>query len=190
MGIHWAAFDWQSFATLATGTLAVGAAFLVGKRQIAISEKQAALLERQTRLEEISIRGELFDKRYTVFERARDYVMHVIHHAEVAEGEVRNSFLMAMNESRFLFAPSVHSKLEEIWDEAGKLAVLKAEMRSIYQKHGHYGDGNPHRELELLTKFDDYRRSLANVFEEMKLGGHLILEPISEGQAAANQGGS
>lgn len=188
MGIDWAAFDWQSFATLTTGTLAVGAAFVVGKRQTAIAEKQTALLEWQTRLEEISVRGELFDKRYSVFERARDFVMHIIHHAEVAEGELRNEFLMALNETRFLFAPSVHTKLEEIWKEAGKLAVLKADMRSTYQRHGHYGEGNPQKEYELLTKFDDYRRSLTDVFEEMKLGGHLISEPVGPDLGGAMNG--
>jgi hypothetical protein len=172
--IAWTEFDWPSFATLAAGAMAVVAATIVGVRQARIAARQTEILDRQGRLAEVALRNELFEKRYVVFERTRDFVMHIIHHAEVADGETRNDFLRALGEAAFLFRPQVHQKLDEIWRVAGDYAVLKAEMNSTFAREGHYGDGNPQRNHDLFLRFPAFAKELPDVFDELKLGEHLL----------------
>ncbi|SLK12048.1 hypothetical protein [Novosphingobium mathurense] len=177
LGIYWCQFDWQSFATLTSGGLAVGAAVIVGMRQLAITNRQNDILEKQAdiaagqlALEQLALRHDLFDRRHEVFERTRDFLLHILQHAEEPTVEINRAFVTATGMSRFLFRPEVHEKLDEIWRTAVAYGALKDEMERTYLLSGHYGDGNPERERDILLMISEYHRGLADIFgDEMKL---------------------
>lgn len=165
--INWCAFDWQSFATLVTGVLAVSAAFVVGKRQVAIQE-------RQTRLQEISLRSDLFDRRYGVYEKVREFCLYILRKAEYPTLEHERDYLMAMGEAKFLFDGTVQTSLQEIWEKASAYKLLKMDMARIYKAEGHYGDGNPEREHDAIMWISGRFSDLPSLFEELKLGVDFI----------------
>ena len=98
--IAWHEFDWQSFATLATGLSAVIAATLVGLRQTDIQH-------RQTKVQEDALRLELFEKRYLVFQKAEQFLREIVQEANDPKIETQHNFRVAIGESRFLFKPEV-----------------------------------------------------------------------------------
>ena len=69
--IAWCSLTWEAFATLLTGGLAVGAATVVGVRQLAISRRQIAL-------EEHKFRVDLFDERFAVYEFVRKWLGFIL----------------------------------------------------------------------------------------------------------------
>jgi hypothetical protein len=80
--IDWAAFSWEAFATLATGLAAVGAAIIVGYRQIGLTSRQLDVLSEQAKLgEAASLRDhslkiqtlqlELLERRMSVVDEIR-----------------------------------------------------------------------------------------------------------------------
>lgn len=170
--IAWTEFSWEAFATLTGGILAVVAALAVGIRQTQISRDQTTILARQVHLAELEQKIALYDKRMEIFHSANDFLVEVLHHTGSPPPETRNDYLKCLNLSRFLFSPALFNKLNEIWHIVGELVVLKAEMQMSWNAHGHYGDGNPAKELALLTKIDELRRNLPDDFEEMRpIGG-------------------
>lgn len=56
------------------GIAAVVAAFLVGRRQAEILAKQPDIQERQRTLQELSLKADLFDRRYEVYAAVRDWL--------------------------------------------------------------------------------------------------------------------
>lgn len=163
--IHWHAFDWQSFATLTAGVVAVAGAVVVGLRQTEV-------LRKQTEIAELTLRHDLFEKRYAVFAAAREFLGAILQTAARVEPPVDQAFLRAIGESQFLFRPSVHGDLRAIWERYSAFVVLKAEMDSVYRREGHYGDGNPQRENEMLTALIADLNALPDLFgDELKLGG-------------------
>ncbi|MBA4163506.1 MAG: hypothetical protein C0510_02555 [Erythrobacter sp.] len=165
--IDWDAFSWEAFATLVTGVVAVAAAFVVGRRQLTIHEQQ-------TRLQELELRSDLFDRRYAVYEKVRQFLLYIMQHAQYPELELEQSFLTAMGESKFLFGDKVQGALQEIWKRALAYRVLKVEMARIYQAEGHYGDGNPQREFDATSWLSSQFRALPDLFDELKLSGRLL----------------
>lgn len=167
--VDWAAFSWDAFATLATGFAAVFAAFLVGRRQAAISDRQNQILDRQMLLSELSLRSDLFDRRFACYERVRFFLGRIIAHADRPEHEVQADFLTALNESKFLFRQDVHGELKEIWREACTYFAVHAETKATYKREGHYGP-KLESEHELLLKLTKRIETLADVFgDELKL---------------------
>ena len=130
--------------------------------------------ERQTSLQELSLRSDLFDRRYVVYENVREFLLHIVRHAQYPDLEIERLFLVAMGEAKFLFGNEVQAALQEIWERAGTYNVLKMEMARIYQAEGHYGDGNPQRELELNNWIYGRFRDLSDIFDELKLSGRLV----------------
>lgn len=133
--VNFSAFDWQSFSTLATGFLAVGAAWLVGKKQITISNEQKAILERQVDLEESKLRSDLFKQRFETSELAADLLINIteaIHESKSIERE--RLFLLRMRESMFLFSDdNVYKFLKDIKklrDKVRENLILQAQTTS------------------------------------------------------------
>ena len=104
--IDWQAFDWQSFATLTTGVLAVAAAFIIGRRQVDIQH-------RQTAIQEAALRLDLFDRRYKVFERTAQFLRE-ISQTDGPSPDTTREFVDASGTSGFLFGPAVQDSLHEI----------------------------------------------------------------------------
>ena len=168
--IYWHLFDWQSFATLATGILAVGAAVIVGLRQARITNQQNDILEMQVTLAEASLKHDLFERRYVVYDAVREFLLQIIRHAQYPEPQFEQAFLRAMHEAEFLFRADLRVRLHEIWTKAGDYRVLKMEMQRIFDTEQHYGEGNPAKEAEMFTYFSESFRGLVQQFgPEMKL---------------------
>lgn len=157
MGICWSCFTWDAFATLLTGVLAVAGAVWVGLRQTKI-------LDRQTRLADLTFKSDLFEKRAAVFEATAEFLAEILRQAAYPDRDREVAFIHAMGQARFLFGAGVHDGLEEIRKRALNLAALKREMESTFAREGHYGDGNPDREYELLRWFDERFRTLTDLF--------------------------
>jgi len=149
--IDWYAFDWPSFATLATGVLAVGAALIVGWRQ-------ARILDRQAALQEFALRSDLFNRRYKVLESTEKFLREILQHADDPSVETTREFQMAIGEARFLFSPRVREGLDEIW-------------RQQAQHHLHRVTAEPAKERVVFQWFVARFTSLPELFDEMKLDG-------------------
>ncbi len=168
--IDWQAFDWQSFATLTTGILAVGAAVRIGLRQSQITEQQNDILKMQAKLAETSLKHDLFERRYKVYDAVRAFLLSILQHAQFPSLEEEQRFLRAKHEAQFLFRKELQDFLQRVWEQSNNYRALKAEMNRIYQAEGHYGDGNPAREYELFEYFNSSFGELVDQFgHEMKL---------------------
>jgi hypothetical protein len=160
--IDWCGFTWEAFATLATGLAAVSAAVVVGRKQAEIQMVQAGL-------QSMALKSDLFDRRYSVFERAERFLQEAIRLGSEQPGTAGQDFLVAMGESRFLFEPAVELGLREIWAKWCEFQGLKAAMKSTFASEGHYGDGNPAKESAALMLFAERLTSLPELFAEMRL---------------------
>lgn len=165
-GIAWCSFTWEAFATLVTGVLAVGAAYWVGRRQTEIQNRQA-------NIQEAGLRSDLFDRRYRVFERTEQFIREIIQSDEPSPGTQRD-FVLAIGESRFLFNESVKSGLDEIWKNSVEFHALNKVMEQSYLTQGHYGDGNPEKRCVASVWFGERFFTLPDMFEELRLGTHLL----------------
>ena len=161
--VDWHAFDWQSFSTLMTGGLAVLAAYVVGRRQTEIQSRQA-------NIQEAALRSDLFDRRYKVFERAEQFLREILQHADDPSPETQRDFVVAMGESRFLFGRPVRDGLDVIWKRWAGFHALKVTMNHLFERQGHYGEGNPEKERVELEWFMEQFSSLPHLFDELQLG--------------------
>lgn len=142
-GINWCGFNWEAFATLVTGALAVGAAFYIGKKQ--------------TQLQKISVKESLFDRRYSVFKRTEGYILQILQHADQPDEVTNLGFFAAMGEAKFLFEPQVLAGLKAIKSDADNYLFENS--------HGTAEVAETHR-LKILGHF----HGLSALFAEMKLG--------------------
>jgi hypothetical protein len=165
--IYWSEFTWEAFATLATGLAAVVAAYLIGRRQVQIQQAQ-------THLQERSLRFQLLDRRYSVFDRAEALLLEIERTAKGPSRECERNFLIAKGEARFLFDDSVLTGLQEIWAKSVAYDALCQEMETIYREHGHYGEGNPSRAQEQILWISNRLKTLPKLFESMKLASELF----------------
>lgn len=151
--IHWAAFDWPSFATLAAGGMAVIGATAVGLRQARIADRQREILERQTKLTELALRHELFDKRYAVYQTTARFLKAQLSHRNDERDFIELNFLEATQEARFLFRSSVSEYLERIWGRSAELEEIRDELGQ-----GLAAGSQPDEERRALSR--SLRRSL------------------------------
>jgi hypothetical protein len=171
MGIvDWASFSWEAFSTLFTGILAVGGAIYVGRRQVGISDRQSQILERQASLDALKYRSELFERRFEVYEATARYLGATLAQGDQPERDVERRFLVAMDASKFLFAPQVAQNLDAIWKECCAFFATKRVMESNYRQTGSYGEGMPDKELKQITALNDRFQKLSELFgDELKL---------------------
>jgi hypothetical protein len=162
--IDWHAFDWQSFATLATGFFAVSAALVVGWRQ-------AGILDRQSAIQELALKTDLFDRRYKVFERTKNFLGEILVHDDDPSPETRREFQIAMGESSFLFSPKVREGLDEIWKHWTRYHEVKIMMNHSQKTQANYREGDPEKNSALLQWFSSRSNTLPDLFGEMILDG-------------------
>ena len=168
--------DWQAWATFTTGVLAVGSAVVVGIRQNTISrrlaensEKQTNILSRQVALEELTFRNDVFERRFKVYDAVSAFVRQIVQRADTPDDDVHNEFIEAMNQSVFLFDPTVNRKIERIWKHANRFFYLRRESTRLYNAEGHYGPF-PYKEHRLLIWFSGRFQKLPEMF-----GNDLLL---------------
>jgi hypothetical protein len=63
----------------------------------------------------------------------------------------------------------VHTGLLEIYHRSLQLFALKSVMHATYTSAGHYGDGNPDKEMVHMRWLADRRPNLASLFGDMQL---------------------
>jgi hypothetical protein len=165
--VYWSEFSWEAFATLATGLAAVVAAYLIGRRQVQIQQAQTYLQER-------SLRFQLLDRRYSVFDRAEALLLEIVRTGHGPSRECERSFLIAKGEARFLFDTAVLIGLDEIWEKSVEYDALCRKMETIYREHGHYGEGNPRRKLDQITWISNRLATLPKLFDSMKLASEPL----------------
>jgi hypothetical protein len=184
--IYWDTFTWEAFATIFTGLVAVGGAAFVGLKQAAIARKQAEISERQTMilgqqvgLDELKLRADLFDLRFPIYEATRAVLGAVMTMTKQDDRwpKYELDFLVAKDQATFLFRPSVASDLQAVWGRICARQALQTVMAATYAREGHYGEGNPDRELEHSLWLTERLTTLSDLFgDELTITAHRPLD--------------
>lgn len=164
--------SWEAFATLLTGALAVGAAILVGLRQVGIAQRQADIQEKQvfishelTKIEKRKVMADLYDRRLATFAAVDDWLRWVVQHGEAPAlngdigADVRARFESAMITSRFLFRPIVHETIQDCWKMGNDLHYANASLKA--------GDSRTAEHAENRTKIMGRLARWLTVFPEI-----------------------
>jgi hypothetical protein len=165
--IYWSEFTWEAFATLATGLAAVIAAWNLGRKQTKIQQAQVEI-------QNLTLRSELFDRRYKLCEATRTFLLKIF--VLGGEGQLSltadwtQNFLHALQEARILFSSNVFIGMDEVWKKAVDYSGLQEEMARTFREAGHYGEGNPARQREGMIWFGKRMETLPDLFEELNLG--------------------
>ena len=182
--IHWTAFDWPSFATLmgafatlTAGTAAVVGAVTIGKAQVAITrrqadaaDRQAPILESQTRLAELTLRHDLFDRRYAVYGATLDFLARRqgFVSQDVAEQRLR-AFMSAAQQAKFLFNPRVYEELAKMHLHDIELLHKKREIDRYFATRGTVSDELIEERSSLESFLDSQFTRLPEIFSELQL---------------------
>lgn len=176
-GIDWTAFNWESFATILTGVLAVGGATFVGRRQLGITSRQNDILASQAKLSELSFRHDVFERRYGVYADVRNFLIFIVQNAAYPNRELERDsdleikFFQAIGLSRFYFGDGVRDQLDAIRRRCADFAILKHKMDRLFALEQHYGPGNPEKEHDLLVWINDQLQGLPDLFgDALRLG--------------------
>lgn len=171
LGIHWNLFDWQSFSTLATGLLAVIAAWSVGMRQTAISEQHTKILERQLILNNSEVRQALFEKRYKVYDVTRRFIKASYANSLNDDNtDLQIEFINHMWESKFLFNESVFKYLDDLYDKHIRMIDVSHEIKSEVSSDYSLKMDKLREKRALTVHFSRELNKLDEIFYEMKLG--------------------
>ncbi len=191
--IYWNAFTWEAFAALVTGGVAVYAAYRIGQRQ-------SKIIERQVLLQHLTLRHELFDRRFAVYQAALDWLRFIAQTATMPNrppGEGRNrpqdewarqaalerTFLEALDLSRFIFRAEVFRALNKIWEQGNQLYYHQRSKRD----DGDNSQIHIDNENKTLTTLTDTFSNLRDVFgDELQLGdgGPTDFTPIRDKSSA------
>jgi len=177
--------DPDALATLISGILtavvglgAIGGAVVVGikqagitARQADIADRQTAILQAQVEVEQKRIAHELYERRYKAFDTSVAVILAVLQgNLDELPEKARNDFLVAMQESRFLFPSTVYDELDDIWKKAVAATSLNRKMRMDHARTGAYGPDDPQKQYDLGVWADQRLRTLHEVFPQLDLG--------------------
>ncbi|HEY1125376.1 MAG TPA: hypothetical protein VGE65_07060 [Sphingobium sp.] len=149
-------------STLVTGVLAVGAAYKVGRSQLELQRRQISI-------QELTLKHELFDRRYSVYDRTAKFLSAIVRDGDRPAIEVMNNFVQAIGESRFLFDVGVKNGLREIWEQATSFFALKSKMDANFKSNQDYGEGNPEKDMQFMLWFSDRLTNLPDLFHAIRL---------------------
>jgi hypothetical protein len=160
------AFTWDTLAqmlgagaTLATGALAVFAAWWVGSRQSKIMAEQTAIALRQTEIEHQGLRAELFDRRMQVYEATVRWLQDIWANGNAPKGDLHANYIWAMEKAKFLFRPAVAEQMEE-WFRMATKADLLDKLEKLEEA------------MPIRQQLWDLAKTVNNTFgDEMRLGG-------------------
>ncbi len=162
MGIDWAAFSWEAFATLFTGLAAVMAAAVIGWRQ-------STIMAQQVEIQQQTLRSELFDRRMRNFDTVQRLIYQVRERPDAFNASVIHQFHGAIDEAKFLFPQDVSERLLEIYGRMGELNAIDADMRSEIIGKGHAGVELPQKKLEAGRALSRDIEALPDIYSDMKL---------------------
>lgn len=114
-------------ATFATGVLAVGAAFYVGRRQTEIQRDLADI-------ERARIRHELFDRRMEFVRELRAFDKRIRSRRRDDGGDITEedlAFLRIAQEAEYLFPRKLKDIIDTVWVSGLEYADLAKDLRSV-----------------------------------------------------------
>lgn len=158
-------FPWGAAATMATGALAVIAAWQIGSRQTLI-------LKRQTRLAENDLKIQLFERRANCVNQMRTIVSSWWSNADLT-AEERSELHSLMFEVQLLFPADVVSEIEEVVGDALQLNWKKGRSQTYYER------GKEDKAKEFLEQVfeheDKLMKLMPSVLEKLKAATRIDL---------------
>ena len=137
MPIYWETFGWDSFATLTAGLGAAGAAFVIGRGQLAIQRSQTALQRSQVAQKELELRIHLLQRRLETWEalndsvdlRLREILSEDIRRPEWPVSEALPRFWVLKRQLILLFSSNLEPRLDELDRSLQRVAYAKAQLQ-------------------------------------------------------------
>jgi hypothetical protein len=105
----------------------------------------------------LRLRAEVFERRLEVYEATSNLLGELLVNGAMPGQATQDKFLLAMKHSRLIFAPEVHTRLQDIWSKVLRYGVAV----------GRLNDG-ARRQDSVIAR---YQETEAAVFEEF---GHLV----------------
>ena len=162
MGIDWASFTWEAFATLVTGLAAVVAAAIIGWRQ-------SSIMAQQVDIQKQALRSDLFDRRMAHFMLVQGIIRKVRDNPNTFDIQTIHQFRDAIDEAKFLFPRNVSETLEQIYKRMGDLNAIVAEIRSETIANGHAGVELPQQKLDAGKALSADLKMLPDTYADMQL---------------------
>lgn len=82
----------------------------------------------QWKINKTRLRHELFEKRYTIYKVASNYLSSIVRHGEPLPEE-QNKFIQGIQGANFIFDDDVRAILDDIWDKSMDLECLQFELK-------------------------------------------------------------
>ncbi len=159
MGIEWTAFSWEAFATLVTGLAAVGAAWRVGSRQMAILEQQNSLKEQELRIS-------LLQQRLEVYDAVKAFLDAVCSSSKLPAPDVVLEFKKARTNARFLFSEEINDLLKNISTKSMQLDFFTQKNRNPAYWGSQVTESEAKQALEITAWLLDTLQKLHEKFAE------------------------
>jgi hypothetical protein len=176
--IDWCGMDWQAFATLFTGVIAVGGATIIGVKQTTIARRQVEIAERQTAIAEaqaasaesqsltakMAQRADVFDLRFGVYSEIEKFIGTSLSGDFDQLTALDRSLKEALQRAQFLFPQSVRDELKIAFALADECALINSESQLALS------DARKNRRRVLRKKLREILRTLAKTMgEEIRL---------------------
>jgi hypothetical protein len=167
--IYWSEFTWEAFATLFAGAGAVIAAFYVAKTQAAIQKELVGIQQVQAGLQSLSLRSELFDRRFQNYSVVRDFLGLVLREGrEIQESEIAK-FSDAHREARFLFESSVWDGLELAWRDCVEFLEIDHDLNQAMVQDGQAEQSLQEQRAEYWNRVFLRLKSLHELYHSLSL---------------------
>ncbi len=150
-------FDWGAAATALTGVAAVGAAWLVGKRQVAINQEQALHAK-------LSVKVALLERRVTVLDATQSYLASFMENFREPAPEIAHRFARQVPMARFLFGDEVHGQLMELRRKVHQAGILGRQLDQQFQQNPAYNQRDVDLHHELIMEIEGRYRDLDDLF--------------------------
>ena len=192
VGMNEVVFPWEALATLMAGASAVIGAVVVASKQMAISKgqnailkeqaeiarrqadilekqveiahRQTGILDKQVNLESLSIKGELFDRRYEVFLAAQTWLRVVINRPNEPHVEEIKRFKEGLDKAKFLFGKNANERLRALSIVGIRFPPLKHRLNAIIADGKDPEQRDIDEVLMLEKSLRDKMYNLADVF--------------------------
>lgn len=167
--------------------IAVGAAVYVtwrlGRGQLQVAQQQAAIAERQARLATVRLQHDLFDRRFAIYDAARNLIGEVVREGRISDQGL-GDFVRGVSTAVFVLDGSARDYLDNMLERAIDLQLARSQVNALP-----VGDSvratQIDREAGLKRWFGSQHQTLIDTFKPMM---SLELSPtiatLSEAQVA------
>lgn len=117
-------------ATIIAASVAVFVTWQLGRGQLRIAEQQANIARQQAKLAAVRLRHDLYDRRFAVFEYARDLIFHTETNRDMKREHYQGYIRGTLN-AVFLLDSELVQYLEELRSKANRLRFFNAEFQRL-----------------------------------------------------------